>query len=69
MAQTTFNLDKETGEALEQVKVILGVTTNADAFRRMIALTRLNAENADPQGRSYTLRLPDGREMAVPLKF
>jgi hypothetical protein len=68
MAQTTFNLDKETGDALEEIKKILGVTTNAAALKRMIALTRLNAQYAD-ENNIYTLRVTEDKDMAVPLRF
>ena len=68
MTQTSFNLDKETGDAMEELKKVFGVSTNAAVFKRAIALARLSARNAD-ENDNFTLLRPDGREMVVPLKF
>lgn len=68
MAQTSFNVDKETEDALDELKKVFGVSTNAAVLKRAIALARLSARNADAED-NVTLRRPDGRDMVVPLKF
>jgi hypothetical protein len=68
MTQTSFNIDKETGDALAELKKVFGVSSNAAVLKRALALARLNARNAD-KNENVTIRRPDGREMVVPLKF
>lgn len=47
MAQTTFDVDKATLEAIAELKDTFGVKTNAQVIRKALALARLAAKNAD----------------------
>ena len=68
MAVTTINIDKEMGEAMEELRLVLGVTSNTAVLKRAVALLRIGAKAADEDGSLVLLR-PDGREMVLPLRF
>lgn len=44
--QTSIELDVATQKALDELKMVLGVNTNAAVIRRSIALTRFMASQA-----------------------
>jgi hypothetical protein len=68
MALSSINIDKEMGDALEELKSVFGVTTNAAVLKRAVAMARLNAKNMDEDG-NVTLLRPDGRELVFPTRF
>jgi ribosomal protein L7/L12 len=47
MAQTTFEVDKATSDAIAALKDAFGVKTNAQVIRKALALARVAAENSD----------------------
>ena len=68
MAQTSFNIDKEMNDALEELKKVFGVTSNAAVLKRAVALARISAKTAD-EDNNITLIRTDGRETILPLRF
>jgi hypothetical protein len=47
MVQTTFAVDRDTLEAIQELKTAFGVKTNAQVIRKSLALARVAAEKAD----------------------
>lgn len=69
MAQTSFELDKRTTKALEKLKKVYGVTSNAAALRRALAIAVIASDEADEEDRIHMIReKPDGtyKETVVP---
>jgi predicted negative regulator of RcsB-dependent stress response len=54
MAQTTFEVDDVTLDALAELKKTFGVRTNAQVIRKALALAKVAAQNA---GRDNTLTI------------
>jgi hypothetical protein len=65
MAQTTFEVDRATLEAIALLKEQFGVKTNAQVIRRALALARVAMQNADPDTHTLTIKAPDGAEKTV----
>ena len=69
LAQTSFELDERTTKALEKLKKVYGVTSNAAALRRALAIAVIASDEADEEGRIHLIReKPDGtyKETVVP---
>nr|WP_294505809.1 hypothetical protein [uncultured Rhodopila sp.] len=64
MAQTTFEVDKATLEAIAELKSAFGVKTNAQVIRKALALARVAAQNADEQN-TLTIVSPGDGERKV----
>lgn len=64
MTQTSFVIDDQTAAAMEELKAVLGVKTNAAVIRKAIALTRLVARGADAD-HAITIVDKDNREQRV----
>jgi hypothetical protein len=68
MGQSSINIDKEMGDAMEELKAVFGVTTNAAVLKRAVAISRLSAKNVDEEG-NFTLLRPDGKQLVIPTRF
>lgn len=69
MPQTSFELDEKTTKALEKLKKVYGVNSNAAALRRALAMAVIAAEEADEDNRVHFIKpKPDGtyKETVVP---
>ncbi len=64
MAQTTFEVDKATLDAIAELKGAFGVKTNAQVIRKALALARVAAQNADEQN-TLTIVSPGGGEKKI----
>jgi hypothetical protein len=65
MAQTTFEVDKVTLEAIAELKEEFGVKTNAQVIRKALALARVAIQNSDRDAHTLTIRAPNGDEKTV----
>jgi hypothetical protein len=64
MAQTTFEVDKATLEAIAELKEAFGAKTNAQVIRRALALARVAAQNADSNN-TLTIVGPDNKQRQI----
>jgi hypothetical protein len=48
MAQTSFDIDQKTSEALDHLKRVYGVPTNAGVIKRALAIALAASKFADP---------------------
>lgn len=64
MAQTTFEVDQATLDAIAELKNAFGVKTNAQVIRRALALARVAARNAD-DNHTLTIVSPDGEKKVL----
>lgn len=64
MAQTTFDVDQPTLDAIAELKDRFGVKTNAQVIRKALALARVAAKNADSEN-TLTIMTPDRKETKV----
>jgi len=64
MAQTTFEVDKATLDAIAELKDAFGVKTNAQVIRKALALARVAAQNSDDQN-TLTIVSPNDGEKKV----
>jgi len=48
MAQTSFEIDEKTSEALDRLKNVYGVSTNAGVIKRALAIALAASKFADP---------------------
>ncbi len=64
MAQTSFEVDDVTLEAIAALKAKFGVRTNAGVIRKSIALARVAAQHADGDN-ALTILAPDGQQKKV----
>lgn len=55
MAQTSFQIDSGTAQAIEELKKTFNVTSNTAVIRKAIALSRIAARNSDDDGVSVTM--------------
>jgi hypothetical protein len=65
MAQTTFEVDKATLDAIAELKERFGVKTNAQVIRKALALARVAAENADSHNTLTIISPDDGQKQKV----
>lgn len=64
MAQSSFQLDSSTAQAIDELKEAFGVTTSTAVIRRAVALARFAARNASTDG-SVTLLDKDDKRTKV----
>jgi ribbon-helix-helix CopG family protein len=72
MAQTSFEIDDKTAEALESLKKVYGVSSNAAVLRRALAIALGASKHADEHHNIHVLRKgEDGkeREVMLPQRF
>lgn len=72
MAQTSFDIDQKTSDALEQLKDVYGVTSNAAVLRRALAIALLASRQADEDHNIHLLSQDnEGRpkEIVVPQRY
>lgn len=67
MAQTSFQLDDGTAQAIEELKKVFNVTSNTAVIRRAIALARIAARNSNADDNSITLLDKDSTPIKVML--
>ena len=65
MAQTSFQLDSGTAQAIEELKQTFNVTSNTAVIRKAIALSRIAARNSDDDGVSVTMLDKDKQPFKV----
>jgi hypothetical protein len=70
MAQTSFEIDEKTAEALENLKKVYGVSSKAAVLKRALALAVLAAKYADGDSNLRIISAENGkdREVAVSLR-
>ena len=54
MAQTSFQLDEGTAQAIEELKKVFNVTSNTAVIRKAVALSRIAARNSDADDNTVT---------------
>ncbi|MGH6819211.1 MAG: hypothetical protein ACREC1_10635 [Methylovirgula sp.] len=64
MAQTSFQLDPGTAQAIDELKGVFGVTTSTAVIRKAIALARVASRNAAEDG-TMTLVKPNGDKVNI----
>lgn len=71
MAQTSFDIDAKTAEALERLKEIYGVGSNAAVMKRALALALVASRYADEDNNLHLLSRQEGteREIVIAQKF
>ena len=67
MAQTSFQLDNGTAEAIEELKGVFGVANSTAVIRRAIALARVAARNSDSGDNTVTILGKDQQPVKVML--
>lgn len=55
MAQTSFQLDEGTAQAIEELKKVFNVTSNTAVIRKAVALSRIAARNSNTDDNTITL--------------
>ena len=65
MAQTTFEVDKATLDAIAELKDAFGVKTNAQVIRKALALARVAAQNADDHNTLTIVSPGDGEKKVL----
>ncbi|SFN41622.1 hypothetical protein SAMN05216386_0890 [Nitrosospira briensis] len=63
----SFELDAGTAKAIEDLKEVFGVKTNADVIRKAIALSRIAARNSNRDDHTITLQSPDDKQVKISL--
>ena len=72
MAQTSFEIDEKTSAALDALKKVYSVTTNAAALKRALAIALVASKQADDDYTIHFLRKDeDGnkQEVLLPQRF
>jgi ribosomal protein L4 len=57
----SFELDAGTAKAIEDLKEVFGVKTDADVLRKAIALSRIAARYRNHEDQTITLQSPDDK--------
>jgi hypothetical protein len=66
--QTSFEIDDKTANALETLKSVYGVSSNAAVLKRALAIALVASKQADPDHNIHFLRkAEDGEETEVVL--
>ena len=65
--QTSFQLDTGTAEAIEELKVVFGVSSNTGVIRKAIALARIAARNSDTGDNTVTMIDKSGDRLKISL--
>jgi len=72
MAQTSFDIDEKTAEALETLKEVYGVPSNAAVMKRALAIALVAAKQADEDHNIHFLRTgadDKPKEVIVPQRY
>jgi hypothetical protein len=71
MAQTSFEIDENTAAALDQLKKVYGVPSNAAVLKRALALALAASKYADPDHNIHIRSEVNGRdqEIILPQRF
>lgn len=67
MAQTSFEIDDKTAEALDTLKHVYGVQSNAAVLKRALAIALILSKQADEDYNVHILRREDDNEKEVVL--
>ena len=65
MAQTSFEIDDKTALALENLKKVYGVSSNAAVLKRALALALIASKYGDDDFNLHLLSKDDGKEREV----
>jgi hypothetical protein len=65
MAQTSFEIDDKTAEALDHLKKVYGVSSNAGVIKRALAIALAASKFADPENNIHIRSEVDGKERDV----
>lgn len=68
MAQTSFEIDQKTADALEKLKGVYGVASNAAVLKRALAIALIASKYAD-QDQNIMLVSQEGAQVAVPQRY
>ena len=72
MAQTSFEIDDKTSAALEALKEVYGVTSNAAVLKRALAIALVASKQADEDHNIHFIKSgSDGvdREIVLPQRY
>jgi hypothetical protein len=72
MAQTSFEIDEKTAAALDTLKEVYNVPSNAAVMKRALAIALVAAKQADEDHNIHFLRVdPDNnpKEVIVPQRY
>lgn len=73
MAQTSFDIDEKTAAALETLKDVYGVPSNAAVMKRALAIALVAAKQADEDHNIHFLRRDENddrpKEVIVPQRY
>ena len=72
MAQTSFEIDEKTASALDALKEVYGVTTNAAVLKRALAIALVASKQADEDFNIHFLKKEnDGvdKEVLLPQRY
>ncbi len=70
--QTSFEIDEKTAEALERLKVVYGVTSNAAVLKRALAIALVASKQADEDNNIHFIAKSDDgvqREVVLPQRY
>jgi hypothetical protein len=65
MAQTSFDIDEKTAEALDHLKKVYGVSSNAGVIKRALAIAMAASRFADPAHNIHIRSEVEGKERVV----
>jgi len=71
MAQTSFEIDDKTAAALDALKQVYGLNTNAAVLKRALAIALVASKQADDDLNIHFLKVePDGKkEILLPQRY
>lgn len=71
MAQTSFDIDEKTAAALETLKGVYGVSSNAAVLKRALAIAMVASRYADKDSNIHILSEDEKgqRELILPQKY
>lgn len=65
MAQTSFEIDEKTSEALTRLKEVYGVNSNAAVLKRALAIALIASKHADKDDNIHMISRDDGKEQEI----
>ena len=65
MSQTSFNMDADTQQAIDELKKFFGVKTNSAVIKNALALAQVASESADDKKNLTILDKKENREKVI----
>lgn len=65
MAQTSFEIDERTSEALDHLKKVYGVSSNAGVIKRALAIAMAASKFADSESNIHIRGQANGKDQDV----